>query len=120
MNTEHHQNFKDQSQTQYFTDSIPLLHTIQFLSLNSLYSPSSTLLTSLCATHSESLSEDCSILAIHWPYIALIAFLEPSTLLQAALDTPRMLYLLTWESSGSLDVRGCAGHHTSRPSVTIL
>jgi len=121
MNTEHHQNFKHHSQTQYFTDSIPLLHTIQFLSLNSLYSLSSTLLAVLCATHSDSPSEDCSILAINWPYIALIAFLEPSTQFQEALDTPRMFYLLlTWEGSGSLDIRGCAGHHTSRPSITIL
>jgi hypothetical protein len=44
----------------------------------------------------------------------LIAFLEPTTLFQAKLDTPRMLYLLlALEGSGTLDVRCFAGHHTN-------
>jgi len=39
----------------------------------------------------------------------LITFLEPSTLFQSALDTPRMVHLfLAREGSGSLDIRGFA------------
>ena len=61
------------------------------------------------------------ILAIRWPYIELNAFLEPSKLFQAALDIHRMFYLLLQrENSGSLDVRGFAGHHTIRHCCPLL
>jgi hypothetical protein len=68
---------------------ITTYHPMQFHSHN---------LPSLCGQHSLSAirntlphhEKKTQILSVCYSYIALIAFLEPSTLFQAALDTPRM------------------------------
>jgi len=75
----------------------------------------------LYTTQYESPWEDCLFLAICWPYITLITFLEPSTLFQAVMDTPWMFSLLvTEEVSNSLDVRGFTDFHTTRRCCSVL
>jgi hypothetical protein len=59
--------------------------------------------------------EDCSVLAVRWPYIALIAFLQASTLFQTSMDIPTMFCpFRVREGSGSVYFRGFAGHYTIR------
>jgi hypothetical protein len=65
--------------------------------------------------------EKTLFLVIRWLYIALIAFLEPSTLFQAAMDSPWMFYLLVaQESSDSLDIRGFIDFHTTGRCCSLL
>lgn len=131
----HHQNFKNHSQQiilysyiQYFGLTLTLVsNTVLHWFASPLVMPyavpqlwSSFTLSSTLAIHytqhtTSPWEEDCPILAIRFSYIVLIPFLKPSTLFQAALDSPRMFYLfLVWKSSGSLDVRGFVGHHATR------
>ena len=85
--------------------------------VNAVHSPHSA----ICHTQYEYSWEDCPFLIIHWPYIALIAFLEPSTLFQAAMDTLWMFCLLvTQEGSDSLDVRDFTDFHTTRHCCSLL
>jgi len=108
------------SWTQYSTDSlIHSLFIIQFCSysLPSLCHPYCSMYTQ----HTDSLWHNCPSLAIHCPYIMLIACLELNNAVIAGYPqnvlSPRMVKF--WRT-GSLDIRGFVVYNTTRRSCHLL
>jgi hypothetical protein len=74
----------------------PLRNALCSSAVTSSFTLSSTLPIRYTQHNASPWKEDCPILVVRWSYIAPIAFLEPSTLFQAALDTVEYSVLFSY------------------------